>query len=162
MQKNATTQKTLHHFLQSYFQGREWQAPTVKDYLQVKEFNELLAWVLIFGRRPNHFTFSIHLLNDFLNLEKFNLFIEEQVKLSLSPEGGIIKGNKQAGIEQSSTVGWTQTVELADGFISIPTGFVEFVWRYPRDATQQPMLWNDFFTGFVADHANHVIESLYE
>ena len=77
-------------------------------------------------------------------------------------QNGKIKGNASIGIEQGSTDGLRQIVKLADGQIEIPTGFVEFVWRYPKHPSQpKPALWNDFFTGFIAQHANNVIESLY-
>lgn len=146
-----------------YFAGRDWSLPTVHDFHTVREFNELLAWVLIFGRRPNHFTLSIHLLDHFPDLNTFNQFVEEEVKLSLNQEGGALKGGVSAGIAQSSTVGMSQSIQLADGNITIPLGFIEFVWRYPnRENLHDPQLWGDYFTGFIAQHANRVIESLYQ
>lgn len=145
----------------TYLAGRDWTLPTQKEFYTVREFNELLAWVLVFGRRPNHFTLSIHLLNHFTDLTHFHQFIENEVKLPLNQEGGTIKGGKEIGIAQGSTSGISQTISLSDGEISIPTGFIEFVWRYPRASVQHPKLWNDYFTGFVAKHADRVIESLY-
>lgn len=147
--------------LAQYFSGRDWPLPTCKEFSLVREFNELLAWVLVFGRRPNHFTLSIHHLNAFVDLTDFHRFIEDELQLTLNREGGLIKGGKSAGIAQSSTLGITQNILLADGEIAIPTQFVEFVWRYPLKADSQPLLWKDFFTGFIASHADHVIESLY-
>jgi hypothetical protein len=137
----------------------------VKEFTAVHEFNELLGWVLIFGRKPNHFTLSIHLLDYFENLNDFIQFITDEVKLTLNKEGGLIKGGKTVGIAQGSTQGQSLTVSLLDGNITIPTGFVEFVWRYPHASLpsnpHKPRLWRDYFTGFVAQHADHVIESLY-
>lgn len=84
------------------------------------------------------------------------------MNIQLNHEGGIIKGGRQAGIEQSSTAGKLQKIKLADGEIELPCGFVEFVWRFPHaHATAKPILWQDYFTGFIATHANRVIESLY-
>lgn len=150
------------HQLNSYFRGRDWPLPTVKEFLCVQEFNDLLAWVLVFGRKPNHFTFSVHLMEHFNNLNDFNQFILNETKLILNEDGGIIKGGESSGIAQSSTTGTLETMALYDGKIKIPTGFVEFVWRYPTSANIHPEqpLWRDFYTGFVANHANHVIESL--
>jgi hypothetical protein len=58
-------------------------------------------------------------------------------------------------------MGIIQEVNLADGVVHLPTDFVEFVWRFPlsvdNNGTQK---WQDFFTGFIAQNANHVIESL--
>jgi hypothetical protein len=145
-----------------YFAGRDWELPSTKEFHLVSEFNELLAWVLVFGRRPNHFTLSIHLLDPFENLNDFHCFIENEANLSLNHEGGVVKGGQEVGVAQSSTSGIVQTIPLSDGKISIPTGFVEFVWRYPRYASQpHPVLWDDYFTGFIANHADKVIESLY-
>lgn len=154
---NQLTSMIIH-----YLKGRDWPLPTVKEFNTVQEFNELLAWVLVFGRRPNHFTLSVHLLNHFANLDDFHRFIEEEVQLSLNHDGGTVKGGKAVGIAQGSTTGVPQTIKLSDGDVQLPTDFIEFVWRYPRDPScPNPHLWNDFFTGFVAQHADHVIESLY-
>jgi len=157
---NNDIEKVIELFC-AYLQGRDWSLPTVKEFYAVQEFNQLLAWVLIFGRKPNHFTLSIHLLNEFTNIAHFNQFIETDVGLALSHEGGVIKGGEKAGIAQSSTIDILQKVTLADGEIELPLGFVEFVYRYPVHASTEPRLWSDYFTGFVANHANRVIESLY-
>jgi hypothetical protein len=146
----------------NYFAGRDWPLPTIKEFHTVDEFNELLAWVFVFGRRPNHFTLAIHLLEHFASLADFHHFIEHEVKLSLNQQGGLIKGGKKVGIAQGSTVGISQTVNLQDGKIEIPLGFVEFVWRYPKiENHAHPGRWKDYFTDFIAGHADKVVESLY-
>lgn len=151
----------LKKILTTYFMGRDWPLPTVREFECVREFNELLAWVLVFGRKPNHFTIATHLLNTFKNLTAFNTFITEDLKLALNNEAGTIKGDAVSGIVQSSTMGIIQEVKLADGIVRIPTDFVEFVWRFPHSANiNDAQKWQDFFTGFVAQNANHVIESL--
>lgn len=153
---------TLKDKILHYLAGRDWPLPTKHEFLTVKECNELLAWVLIFGRKPNHFTFSVHLMDGFANLHAFNQFIEKECELPLNQDGGIIKGNEIAGVAQSSTIGPSQTITLQDGCIDIPAGFVEFVWRYSTlPKGEQPIQWEDYYTGFVAHQANHVIESLY-
>lgn len=144
-----------------YLQGRDWPLPTKREYHTVREFNELLSWVLVFGRRPNHFTFSVHLLEHFSSFLSFIDFIEQNVQLSLNREGGLIKGNKQIRIEQGSTMGERIHLHLADGEIDIASEFIEFVWRYPRDQQiTHPVLWDDYFTDFIPQHADRVIESL--
>ncbi len=158
---NAEAAKHCTSIIMQYLSGRDWPLPTISEFLMVREFNELLSWVLIFGRRPNHFTLSIHLLDYFTSLAGFHRFIEEEVQLRLNSEGGTLKGGESAGIEQGSTLGISRTVKLVDGEIDIPTGFVEFVWRYPGPDCEKPMRWNDYFTGFIAQHADRVIESLY-
>lgn len=145
-----------------YFKGREWPLPTLREFLEVREFNELLAWVLIFGRQPNHFTISAHLLPIFSDIHQFNHFIEYEAGLTLNRENGVIKGNTAAGIEQCATTNKIQTIQLADGEINLPLGFIEYVWRHPRHATcTKPTLWSDYFTGFIAQQANKVVEALY-
>lgn len=149
----------LQQLFLNYLSGRDWPLPTTREFNLVHEFNELLAWVLVFGRRPNHFTYSIHLLPEFKNLHDFHSFITNETGLALNQDGGVIKGSREVGIEQGSTAGIPEDVTLQDGVVQLPTGFVEFVWRYHHKPN--PYLWEDYFTGFVANHANRVIQSLY-
>lgn len=146
---------------QQYLTGRDWPLPTVAEYETVKKFNELLAWVLIHGRKPNHFTLSIHLMSQFKQLTDFLDLVESEICLPLNRDGGLIKGSAGTGIEQASTIGDTTTLMLADGKIELTTNFVEFVWRHPVKPDGNPVYWDDYFTGFVAAHADYVIESLY-
>lgn len=146
-----------------YFTGADWPLPTVKEFHTVQLFNELIAWVLVFGRRPNHFTISTHLLSLFDNIADFHDFIENDLHLPLNLEGGKIKGGPASGIAQGSTKGIRQTIQLSDGVAELPNGFVEFVWRFPRETScSNPKNWGDYFTDFIPQHANKVIESLYE
>lgn len=157
---NHEKESILLTYLTQYFSGREWPLPTLREFQCVHEFNELLGWVLIFGRRPNHFTYSIHLLDLFPNFESFNDYLEQDLGLKLNKEGARIKGSEAIGIAQSSTVEKKEKIHLADGTIELPTSFVEFVWRYPlpnRIATK----WEDYFTGFIPQHADQIIQSLY-
>jgi len=142
-----------------YLQNRDWPLPTINEFRAVHECNELLAWVLACGRKPNHFTFSIHLIPEFPNLNTFNNVVEQELNIPLNKKGGAIKGCKEKGMEQSSTVEPTIAVTLVDGEILLPDRFVEFVWRYPTK--DKAVCWGDYFTGFIAEQANHVIESLY-
>lgn len=158
---NFHAAKELSDLIENYLQGRDWHLPLKSEFLQVKEFNELLAWVLVFGRRPNHFTLSIHLLNKFNNLFEFHTFIENNLHLELNAEGGKIKGNAHVGIEQGATQSPKQEIKFADGKMEIATPFVEFVWRFPHHASTTPIYWEDYFTGFIPQHADNVIESLY-
>jgi hypothetical protein len=157
--KTAATK--IHTIVCDYLRGRDWPLPTVSEFQQVQAFNELLAWVLIFGRRPNHFTISVHLLEKFASLQDFHQFASNEVGLILNTEGGIIKGGAEAGIAQGSTISDKQCITLADGVVELSTGFIEFAWRYPKEHLSKPYYWNDYFTGFVARQATYVIESLY-
>jgi hypothetical protein len=153
--------EVLNSICKRYFNGRDWPLPTVNEYLQVKEFNELLAWVLVFGRKPNHFTLSVHLMGGFDSIEDFATFVRDEAQLPLNTEGSLIKGGPDYGIAQGATQGIVQKHRLSDGEIEIAGDFVEFVWRFPVNE-QKTQLWTDYFTGFVAKFADRVIESLYD
>lgn len=152
----------LEDLILTYLSGRDWPLPTIKEFKTVHECNELLAWVLVHGRKPNHFTLSIHLQEQFADLNAFNQFIVNETHIPLNHEGGVLKGGEAVGIAQSSTIGAKETIRLADGEIELPGCFIEFVWRYPHTShCLKPQLWQDYFTDFIAQHADNVIESLY-
>lgn len=158
---NLDAANELLSLLINYFNGREWDLPTFSDFKAVHEANELLAWVLLFGRKPNHFTISVHLLGGFTSLADFHSFVSSHVNFTFNEQGGTIKGNQQ-GVVQSSTMADLIKVQLVDGDITIRDRFVEFIWRYPKNSFGQDVMWDDFYTGFIAKNANRVIESLYD
>ncbi|MDQ8039259.1 MAG: DUF1338 domain-containing protein [Rickettsiella sp.] len=152
----------LVNLIMDYLKGRDWPLPSIEEFEIVKNYNELLAWVLVMGRQVNHFAWSIHLSKNFSNLQAFNQFVSEILLIALNEKGGVIKGQLEKGIEQSSTSPITKKVVLIDGTIDLPDRFIEFVWRYSVLPTgERPNLWKDYFTGFVANHADRVVESLY-
>ncbi len=146
--------------LMAYFSGREWSLPNITDFSIVHEANELLAWTLLFGRIPNHFAISAHLLVGFNTFEEFIMFIDKELQLSLNNNGGIIKGSQSQGIRQASTNGKITQTQLADGYWQLPAPFIEFVWRYSK-VKENPKKWRDYYTGFISQNANRVVESLY-
>ena len=160
LQQDKVAAENLSTFILNYLQTRDWPLPTVKEFEIVKNHNELLAWVLVMGRQVNHFAWGMHLSKGFSQLNLFNQFLSSTLKISLNNKGGLIKGNIKKGIEQSSTQPATKLIELADGVIELSDRFIEFVWRYPKKV-EENRLWHDYFTGFVADNANRVVESLY-
>lgn len=143
-----------------YFSERQWPLPTIADFQAVNRVNELLAWVLALGCIPNHFGILANMIDGFDNLETFMAFIAEDLRLPLNRHGGLIKGSVAMGIEQGATLGMPVEVKLADGNLQIPAPFIEFVWRYPRISTSKPVAWKEYYTGFMAQNANKVIESL--
>lgn len=142
----------------NYIYQRQWPLPSRAEVHAVQEANELLAWVLVFGHIPNHFALATHLLPHFNSFTDFIAFITQQLQLPLNLNGGAIKGACNQGIEQGSTLGEMVTVALADGELPLRSCFVEFVWRHAK--MDNPLLWKDFYTGFIAHNANQVIESL--
>jgi len=143
------------------FSGRTWPLPTVAEFNRVHACNELLAWALVFGRIPNHFTLCGHLLTAFASLEELLAFMVEELKLELNEAGGKIKGHEREGLRQGSTKGQMMEVKLADGHCCIPGQFVEFIWRYPKEDKKKAILWGEYYTGFIPQNANRVIESVY-
>lgn len=159
---DKTAQSLLVVTIINLFNGRAWPTPSIEDYRTVKATNELLSWVLIFGRQANHFGLSIHLMPEFNNLKEFNDFIKNKLGVQFNNRDLEIKGSKQLGIEQSSTSDHLIKVVLEDGEIEIPSPFMEFVWRYPKIPNTPAILWKDYYTDFYAPNANRVIESVYE
>jgi Domain of unknown function (DUF1338) len=158
---NIDAAKRLVTLLSTYLTRRDWPLPTLADFKMVAAANELIAWVLVFGRCPNHFTIGVHLLKNFNTLGAFNDFATEHLQLNLNKIDNIIKGAPHMGIEQSSTLGAMRPINLNDGQIELPGYFVEFVWRHAK-ASHPPIQWQDYFTGFIAGNANRVVESLYD
>ncbi|WP_342220480.1 2-oxoadipate dioxygenase/decarboxylase family protein [Rickettsiella endosymbiont of Miltochrista miniata] len=159
LQQDEQAARELSRCILNYLQSRDWPLPTVQEYEIVKNQNELLAWVLVMGRQVNHFAWGIHLAKSFSELKIFNQFLSS-LNISLNQKGGLIKGNIHKGIEQSSTQPAIKSIKLADGVITLSDRFIEFVWRYPKKAGANSR-WHDYFTGFVADNADRVVESLY-
>jgi hypothetical protein len=145
--------KYLSHILNT----RPWKKPSLKHYLSVKEENQLLAWVLLFGRKVNHFGVNINFLNEYKNLEDFH--DQNRHYFEFNKEDGEIKGGKYCGIAQSSTVGQKVYVEVEDGTVEVRDSFLEFVWRFSDK--ENPKYFNDYYTGFIAKNANKVVESVY-
>lgn len=158
---NTSANRSLLAYLLNYFQGRSWPLPSYTEFSAVRSFNELLAWVLIFGRRPNHFTYSAHLLDGFANFEAFNDYLEHELGLKLNTDGGKIKGSKAIGLAQSAAIEKKATIQLADKSIELPCTFVEFVWRYRLAAKTAPSTWGDYFANFIPQQADKIIQSLY-
>ena len=160
LQHDEAAADELSRFILNYLQSRDWPLPSIEEYEIVKSHNELLAWVLVMGRQVNHFAWSMHLSKCFNQLKHCNQFFSSTLNITLNNKGGLIKGSASKGIEQSSTQPATTSITLADGVIDLSDRFIEFVWRYPKKEGENK-LWHDYFTGFVADNANRVVESLY-
>jgi hypothetical protein len=162
LERDAVAVQELVALVVAYLKGRDWPLPTVKEFEIVRRHNELLAWVLVMGRQINHFGWAIHLSKKFTDLTTFNHFVSNKLNIPLNKEGGLIKGGRKQGIEQSATAAITKSIHLADGTVDLSDRFIEFVWRYPVcSSNATPVLWKDYFNGFVASNADRVVESLY-
>lgn len=143
------------------FSKRSWPLPTVADFKTVEEANALLAWVLLCGPIPNHFTIAAHLLQRFSSMQACMDFIAIEQEMPLNTKEGVLKGSPERGMEQGATLGEPIQVAIADGSVRLPGPFVEFVWRYAKIPGATPVYWQDYYTGFIAQQADTVIESLY-
>jgi len=132
--------------------------PTYQEYCVIKEYNELLAWVLVFGRKVNHFGINIEFLEDYANLEAFNHMITHTLHLPLNQKESLIKGDARHAIAQSSTEGEIVEIQLSDKKITLQGPFMEFVWRASQGTSG---MWTDYFTGFIGQQATKVVESVY-
>ena len=161
LEQDESAADDLVNLFMHYLKGRDWPLPSVKEFETVRNRNELLSWVLVMGRQVNHFAWAIHLCKKFADLPAFNQFVTETLHISLNEKGGIIKGHAQQGITQSSSAATIKPTRLADGWIDLSDRFIEFVWRYPVLPNERTRLWKDYFSGFVANNADRVVESLY-
>ncbi len=159
---DKSAQDLLISALLSQFNGRAWPTPSIEDYEIVKATNELLAWVLVFGRQANHFGISVHHMTEFNNLREFNAFLKNKLGTQFNTRELEIKGSEQLGLEQSSTADHQIKAILEDGEIEIPSPFIEFVWRFPKIPNSPAILWKDYYNDFYAPNANRVIESVYK
>lgn len=155
--KMATEDDLMVNQLVKHVNTRPWPQPSLGEYLSVNEENPLLAWVLLFGRRVNHFGIGIYAMGEHSSLHSFNTAIQE--KITLSPIGGLIKGDEACGIEQSSTIGAAVQVNFDGKIIETNDCFLEFVWRHP--ITNTPKKMRDYYMDFLPTNADKVIESLY-
>lgn len=137
-----------------------WQVPSHEDYLSLKSENELMSWVLLFGRKINHFGIGIYTLPEYQDLNAFNEFLKQNLQLSMNKNNGEIKGSKDVGIEQSSILGEEILIEQEETSFDVQNPFLEFVWRFPRTSTI-PETLEDYYPDFLAANATNVIESLY-
>ncbi len=155
---DAKSAEELISFFKNYFE-RESPLPTLKDYKDVHAYDELLAWTLVFGRRPNHFAMAIHLLENFDSLEVFKIYIKEKVNICLNKTEGDKEGETEQRTSLNSNVA---PIHLADGDIPIMGPFMEFIWRYPQKNHKDPQKWGYYFTGFVTKTANLLLGLIYK
>ncbi len=146
----------------SYLTRRDHLLPSREEFETIRQENELLAWVLIFGKEINHFGITASATRQFSDLAAINEYVESMLGLEISVRGGkSIRGLKEQGIQQSATTSPEVVIELEGGRVQLPAPFMELVWRYSLTPGTIPELWSQYFTGFVAENADTIVESLY-
>jgi len=149
----------------NYLTQKSHELPTREEFQIVQRENELLAWVLIFGREINHFGIAAHQMTQFEGLRELNFYLENELGFELSlRKGKLIQGDKHQGIEQSATHSHEVITQLHGGPVTLRDRFIEMVWRHPILKSSTPVfpgMWSSIFRGFAAQNADQIIESLY-
>jgi len=127
--------------------GRHWDFDE-NTYHNLYKESEYAAWFYAFGFRANHFTISINHLNSFDSLSDFNVWLKEH-GITLNQSGGEIKGSKDVGLIQSSTMANSVHVE---GNSQIPGCYIEFAERFAVGDQK-------LYQGFVTSSADKIFES---
>lgn len=131
--------------------GRLWDTPSYETYDMLSKESEYAAWFYLYGYTPNHFTIDVNKLNGFKTLEEVNNYLLES-NYTLNTSGGLIKGNRDVYLEQSSTMADKKDYTFIEGQYTVPSCFYEFAYRYPLGS-------GELFGGFVAASANKIFES---
>lgn len=130
--------------------GRPWDM-SFELYSELAKESEYASWVAAYGFRPNHFTVNVNALKKLNDLKTLNQFVESH-GYRLNQSGGVIKGNPQVCLEQSSTMAEEVPVQFTDGTHKIPGCYYEFAKRYALPN-------GELYQGFVAASADKIFES---
>jgi len=129
--------------------GRPWRV-SYKDYQALLGESEYAAWMSAFGFRVNHFTVLVNQLKKITSLPQVNDALKK-AGFRLNTSGGEIKGTKEIGLMQSSTMAEAVEVPFSDGTFSIPACYYEFAQRFPVNG--------ELYQGFVEQSADKIFES---
>lgn len=149
----------------AFFHRPLWDLPTLEQYETLAAESEYAAWVIYNRYYLNHYTISVHQLEQYNTLEKFNAFLEE-IGIVLNTSGGKIKVSPDGLLRQSSSVAKMISAEFACGSSQeIPGSYVEFAERLPLP--QHAHLETHQLTrkhrreGFEAGNADKIFESTF-
>lgn len=149
-----------------FFQKPLWPLPTSEDYQNLLKESEYAAWVIYNRYYLNHYTISIHALNnEFSNIESFNGFLEK-IGIKLNDSGGKIKTSPDGLLKQSSTVAKMVDATFSDSTtLSISGSYVEFAERKVlpqfKDLPKEKIEPKHRREGFEASNADKIFESTY-
>ncbi len=136
--------------LQELFLKRKNWIPSFSIYEKLLKESEYAAWLYAWGYRSNHFTVSLNGLSKFNSIEQINAFLKNN-QIQLNSSGGEVKGSKEQGLVQSSTMADQYSMEFLEGKQTIPSCYYEFAKRYELDGA--------IYTGFVPASADKIFES---
>lgn len=149
-----------------FLQRPLWDLPTSEDYQTLLRESEYAAWVIYNRYYLNHYTISIHELQDGYNtLESFNAFLES-ISIKLNSSGGTIKTSEDGLLRQSSTVSALYEARFSDGVtLEIAGSYIEFAERgiLPafRGLPLSEIKAKHRRDGFETNNADRIFESTY-
>ncbi|MBV8251056.1 MAG: DUF1338 domain-containing protein [Chitinophaga sp.] len=143
-----------------------WRLPTYADFSALAAESEYASWTIYNRYYLNHFTISVHNLNEGYNhIEQYNQFLEKN-GLKLNDAGGKFKKSPDGLLLQSSTVAGMIEATFADGEKHrIAGSYVEFAERRLLPDYQHlemaEVRREHRREGFEAANANKIFESTY-
>ncbi len=146
--KNCATEVKNSEKLLSH--GRTWDI-NKKTYNTILQESEYAAWLYIHGYRVNHFTIRVNDLDNHDMNSLIDLLHDKKIKLNES--GGVIKGSKEQGLIQASTMADSIPVQFSDTKepTLIPSCYVEFAERFN--------VKGKYFDGFITQSADKIFDS---
>ncbi|MGI4022256.1 MAG: DUF1338 domain-containing protein [Janthinobacterium lividum] len=150
----------------AFFHQSLWTLPTKQDYLTLLNESEYAAWVVYNRYYLNHYTISVHALNDGYNtLSAFDDFVED-LGIQLNTSGGKIKTSADELLLQSSTMAEMQEASFANGeTLNIAGSYVEFAERRVlpdfQDLSPNKIKACHRRDGFETTNADKIFESTY-
>ena len=122
------------------------------------------SWVIYNRYYLNHYTISVHELNENYNtLEKFNNFLLS-IGIKLNDSGGIIKKSKDGLLLQSSSVANKISADFEEGKSLISGSYVEFAERKILSQFKNLKKIKSIHRrdGFETSNADKIFESTYQ
>ena len=149
----------------NFFHQPLWNLPSLAEYERLAEESEYAAWVIYNRYYLNHYTISVHELEEYNTLEKFNAFLEG-IGVRLNTAGGKIKVSPDGLLRQSSSVAEMLPATFSCGTTQdIPGSYVEFAERLPLAEYQhlpaKELTRKHRREGFEAGNADKIFESTF-
>ena len=143
-----------------------WTLPSLNDFKNLLKESEYASWVIYNRYYLNHYTISVHELNEGYNtLKKFNEFLEK-LDIKLNNSGGVIKESKDGLLLQSSTIANKVKAKFINNETSLISGsYVEFAERKILPEFKNIAINNitkkHRRDGFEASNADKIFESTF-
>jgi hypothetical protein len=144
--RRALLRRLLRHF------DRPWPAPARADVLALERESQYAAWVLVHGRRVNHFTAAVDARapGGFRGLEE----AAAALKAAGVPMKPAIEGRPGSPLRQTSTLAVVRPAEMRVGRRSVAAP-----WTYAYfELAERPRVGGRLFEGFLGGQASRLFE----